>query len=77
MEITKESLLGAKDSEARDAILFDMMEHISGKIDEFKTIEDRVEKCEGNITIIKGISIAIAAITAIFSGITGWFRFGG
>ena len=73
MEIKKESLLMAKDSEARDVILFDMMEHISGKIDKTNKIEDRVGKCESNITCIGRIGVAL---TTLVSFLAAWFKFG-
>ena len=74
METSKESLLMADDSKARDAILFDKMEHISEKIDKFSKFEDRIEKCESDIAVIKGVG---ATVTALFSGVASWFKFGG
>jgi len=73
VETSKESLLMAKDSMARDAILFDMMEHISEKIDKANEIEDRVGKCESNIACIRKIG---AAITALLGILATWFKFG-
>jgi len=73
METSKESLLMAEDSKTRDAILFDMMENISSKIDKTNKIEDRVETCESNITCIGRIG---AALTTLFSLFAAWFGFG-
>jgi len=73
METSKESLLMAEDSKTRDAILFDMMENISNKIDKTNEIEDRVERCESNITCMGRIG---AALATLFSVIATWFKFG-
>lgn len=71
MEITKESFLKAEDPKNRDAMLFDMLIAISYKIDECNKVKVRVEKCEGDISVIKGVG---ATITAIFGGIGAWFK---
>ena len=73
METSKESLLMAEDSKTRDAILFDMMENISNKIDRTNEIENRVKRCESNITCIGRIG---AALATLFSIIATWFKFG-
>jgi hypothetical protein len=73
METSKESLLMAQDSRTRDAILFDMMEHISSKIDKANEIEDRVGECESNITCVGRIGVALTTLFSIFAA---WFKFG-
>ena len=73
METSKDTLLMAEDSKTRDAVLFDMMEHISNKIDKANEIEGRVDRCESNITCIGRIGVAL---TTIFSLFAAWFKFG-
>lgn len=73
METSKDSLLMAEDSRTRDSILFDMMEHISSKIDKTNEIEDRVTGCENNITCYSRIG---AIFATLFSIIAGWVKFG-
>lgn len=73
METSKDTLLMAEDSKTRDAVLFDMLEHISGKIDKTNKIEDRVKICESNITCIGRIGVALTTLFSIFAA---WFKFG-
>lgn len=69
MEITKESFLHAEDSKNRDAMLFDMLEGISEKIDECNNIKDKVSECRGDIITIKAVG---TALSIAFTGLCTW-----
>jgi len=71
VEITKESFLKAEDPKNRDAMLFDMLDGISVKIDKANEIEDRVQKCEGNITCLGRIG---AVFTTLLGIMIAWFK---
>lgn len=67
--IAKETLLKAEDSKNRDAILFDMLDSVEGKIDKILNLKEKVEKCEKQISYIKGMGITLVTI---FSVMVGW-----
>jgi hypothetical protein len=68
-EITKETFLKAEDPKNRDAMLFDMLKSIDGKIGKTLGMRDRIEKCEKQMSYVKGIGVAL---TTIFSAIVAW-----
>jgi len=67
--IAKETLLKAEDSKNRDAILFDMLDSVEGKIDKILDLKEQIEKCEKQISYMKGIGITLATI---FSAMVAW-----
>jgi hypothetical protein len=67
--ITKETFLSANDPKNRDAMLYDMLDHMNGKLDYFKELKDRVIKVEKKISYIKGIG---TAITLVLSMLMAW-----
>ena len=68
-EITKETFLKAEDPKNRDAMLFDMLKSIDGKVSKSLWLRDKIEKCEKQISYIKGIGITL---TTIFSAVVAW-----
>ena len=68
-EITKETFLKAEDPKNRDAMLFDMLKSIDEKIGKTLDIRDKIEKCEKQISYIKGVGITL---TTIFSAMVAW-----
>lgn len=67
--IAKETLLKAEDSKNRDAILFDMLNSVEGKLDKILNLKEKIEKVEKQISYIKGVG---ATIAAIFSAVVTW-----
>jgi hypothetical protein len=67
--IAKETLLKAEDSKNRDAILFDMLDSVEGKIDKILNLKEKVERCEKQISYIKGVGVTLATI---FSAAAAW-----
>jgi len=51
--LTKETFLKAVDPKNRDAMLFDMLQHINSKMDGFVQIKKDLVKCEKQIFYIK------------------------
>jgi hypothetical protein len=67
--ITKETFLKANDPKNRDAMLFDMLKHITEKMESIAQVKKDISKCEKQLSYIKGIGVAISVI---FSGLLAW-----
>ena len=67
--LSKETFLKAEDPRNRDAMLFDMLNHIDSKIDGIVGLKKSLAKCEKQISYIKGVG---ATIAVIFSGLVAW-----
>ncbi len=71
--ISKETFLKANDPKNRDAMLFDLLGDIDEKVDVLTKVKDDLARCEKQISYIKGIG---AAIAAIFAGLLTWLTRG-
>ena len=68
-EITKETFLRAEDPKNRDAMLFDMLKGISDKCGAVSKLKKRVEKCENQMSYIRGVGVTVSLI---FSAVLTW-----
>jgi len=68
-EITKETFLKAEDPKNRDAMLFDMLQSIDRKCGIATTLKDKIEKCEKQMSYMKGVG---ATISILFSSLLAW-----
>ena len=67
--LTKETFLKAEDPRNRDAMLFDMLNHINSKLDGVVKLKESLVKCEKQISYIKGVGVSISTILA---GLLAW-----
>ncbi len=71
MDISRESFLKADDPKVRDSMLYDMLLDIKNKVDYGIKMEDRLNRCEGSIMVIKSIGCAFFAIYTSFAAWLG------
>lgn len=68
-EITKETFLRSEDPKNRDAMLFDMLSHIDGKLDGVIKLKEDVDSFKTQVSFIKKLFVGAMAI---FTAVSIW-----
>ncbi|MCK4525912.1 hypothetical protein KAW18_00970 [candidate division WOR-3 bacterium] len=67
--LTKETFLKAEDPRNRDAMLYDMLSHINGKIDGVIKLKKDVDSFKAQVSFIKKLFVGAMAI---FTAVSIW-----